>query len=580
MSAWRKFYSVLLLFSIFSSVVYAGDLDYLVKITSPVNVICWNKDSSMFAIAENDTITVRDAQTLEIKYSLFFDNTIDLAFSEENNGENLPSDDVILGISNQFIALWNLQKESTDGIAPDIGYLITPPLSADNKTSRNILKTVFSNSSDFFAAALSDGSIQLYFKLRYTKETVARPLEGHKTPVTSLSFNSDDSLLASVSSDGNIRIWKTNTASLVSSIDFKDYKNQSPVIFSPDSNQLIVCAEKKSGNELVFLSFDGKIKKRLPVKNTIREFTVTPDGRLIIILTENDSFEFYRTDDGSQLGYIPTFAVSKLMCFAFNEDCTQLLTGHQNGSVYKLNVQNVLLSPNKEIPSQIEVERIVTPSESSSENTTSEQNENTIPFYNGSKDSGGFIMENDGFFAQKLSAIEKQLLLKEKYSVLSFGLTANLFNTDDYYSFGCGTETEWHTSKFTAPFYEGINLRAIIAFPSDSFPNSYHTLDGKDTIASPNLLAVSAAAKAGIRIPVSTTIQLFTEILPFIKCNSLVRPGVAASNPCFSAGCRFKTGILIKKFSVSAGVEYDSMWGWCPEFSAAFNIRLSKGEKK
>ena len=81
----------------------------------------------MFAIAENDTITVRDAQTLEIKYSLFFDNTIDLAFSEENNGENLPSDDVILGISNQFIALWNLQKESTDGIAPDIGYLITPP---------------------------------------------------------------------------------------------------------------------------------------------------------------------------------------------------------------------------------------------------------------------------------------------------------------------------------------------------------------------------------------------------------------------------------------------------------------------
>ncbi len=133
MSAWRKFYSVLLLFSIFSSVVYAGDLDYLVKITSPVNVICWNKDSSLFAIAENDTITVRDAQTLKIKYNLFFDNTIDLAFSEENNGENLPSDDVILGISNQFIALWNLQKESTDGIAPDIGYLITPPCQQTEK---------------------------------------------------------------------------------------------------------------------------------------------------------------------------------------------------------------------------------------------------------------------------------------------------------------------------------------------------------------------------------------------------------------------------------------------------------------
>ena len=189
-------------------------------------------------------------------------------------------------------------------------------------------------------------------------------------------------------------------------------------------------------------------------------------------------------------------------------------------------------------------------------------------------------MENDGFFAQKLSAIEKQLLLKEKYSVLSFGLTANLFNTDDYYSFGCGTEAEWYTSKFTAPFYEGVNLRAIIDFPSDSFPNSYHSLDGKSTISAPYLVSVSAAAKAGIGISLSKIIQLFTEILPFIKCNSLVQPGVAASNPRFSAGCRFKTGILVKKFSVSAGVEYDSMWGWCPEFSAAFNIRLSKGEKK
>ena len=50
------------------------------------------------------------------------------------------------------------------------------------------------------------------------------------------------------------------------------------------------------------------------------------------------------------------------------------------------------------------------------------------------------------------------------------------------YPFAIAAESLWYTTKFTAPFYEGVGLKLAVGFPGSDFPKNYKTLNSSANI--------------------------------------------------------------------------------------------------
>ncbi len=281
----------------------------ILEIASPVKTICWNRDDSLFALGEADSIIVRDARSLGVLHKLSFPEGMNLCFSrEEGNSKDFFSD-MILGVSSENIAIWSLPQEAKDE-GTDFSYLLS------FEDGQEVVCAAFSRDSDLIAVAFSDGSVMLYFKLRYTQKLTTKKLEGAARNVHSLAFSPNSSLVAAASSDGAICVWDTIDGTLISEIDsFAGMRT--PVVFSADSKAIYGCKEE---NVVSLMQFNESTLREVRVRGTVSQFTVTPDEKTLIVLTDDGLLEFYALEDGSFLGYIPPFNDSRLISFAFNSN--------------------------------------------------------------------------------------------------------------------------------------------------------------------------------------------------------------------------------------------------------------------
>lgn len=554
--------------------------DRIVKIAEPVRTICWNQDDSLFALGEADSVIVRDANTLGILHTFPFSQEMNLSFSREKGSSEQFYSDMILGISSKNMAIWDLPK-SAENFRPMPDY----PLSFAE--GQNAVCAAFSRDSDFVAVAFDDGSIVLYFKLRYVKQFIQRTLESTMTGVQSLSFSPDSKLLAAASSDGSICIWNTVDCSFLGRIDLFSGM-QTPVVFSADSNSIYGCIKE---NVVSRMSLDGTIQKEIRTNRTVRTFTVTPDDKTLIILTDDGIFEYYAIEDGSFLGFIPPYNTSKLISFAFSSDYSQVLTGHEDGSVYKLYSDDVLLKPDEPVPktpdfgtgtgvvvagqehsgpeegSGAESGRKPRGTSGTAGGTSSAQKSGT---------AGGSSVPQTSYAPQTAPVpFDFQSSLHRRFSAFNVGVSALLLDKEStYYQFGAAVEFDWYTTQFTAPVYEGLGVRVAAAFPADNYPVNYKTLDGTGRIAPPNLFFAEAFIPVGVEVPLGASVNFFSELSLALKVSMLMNPGVTSSEPAFSLGGRVRTGITIAKVAVMVGAEYDSMWGIIPEISLMANFKL------
>ena len=522
--------------------------DRVVKIAEPVKRICWNHDDSLFALGEADSIIVRDAQSLDILHDFSFPQGMNLCFSREGGSSEVFYSDMVLGVSSENMAIWSLPKE-TEYVRTDFSYLLS------FGEGQEVVCAAFSQDSDLIAVAFSDGSVMLYFKLRYTQKLTTKKLEGGTRNVHSLSFSSDSSLVAAASSDGLIYVWDTVDGALISEID-SFVGMRTPVAFSADSKSVYGCIEE---NVVSLMAFNGNVLREVRVQSTMSQFTVTPDDKTLIVLTDDGLLEFYSLESGRLLGYIPPFNDSQLISFAFSSDYSQVLTGHQDGSVYKLLVEDVLRKPDEPVPE--------------------------TPVF----DAGAFVVVSGQEHAGSASGASGQPVyvpfnfqsaLRERFHAFNIGASAIMLDKkSNYYQFGTAAEFGWYTTMFTAPVYEGLGARFAMAFPADNYPTTYKTLDGSGRIAPPYLFFGEVFVPIGVEVPVSTFVSLFSEVAFEAKVSWLMNPGVTSSKQAFSLGGRIRTGIIISKLAVMLGAEYDSMWGLIPEIAVAANFKL-KGKNK
>ena len=561
----------------------------IVKIAEPVKTICWNYDDSLFALGEADSIIVRDARSLAILHDFSFPQGMNLCFSREGGSSEEFYSDMILGVSSQNMAIWSLPREAED-VRTDFSYLLS------FGAGQEVVCAAFSRDSNLIAVAFSDGSVMLYFKLRYTQKLTTKKLEGGARNVHSLAFSPDSSLVASAFSDGSICVWDTVDGALISEIDtFAGMRT--PVVFSADSKGVYGCKEK---NVVSLMAFSGNVLRQVHARSTVSQFTVTPDDRTLIVLTDDGLLEFYSLESGGLLGYIPPFNDSHLISFAFSSDYAQVLTGHEDGSVYKLRVADVLRKPDEPVPENPVFDKgaaVVVPGQehsgggngggsgrSAAEDTDGNSGNNS----NGAKNNEGASAAPRAQVQPVYVPFDFQSSLRERYHAFNVGASAIMLDKkSNYYQFGTAAEFGWYTTMFTAPVYEGLGARFAMAFPADNYPTTYRTLDGSGRIAPPYLFFGEIFVPVGVEVPVSTFVSLFSEVAFEAKVSFLMNPGVTSSKQAFSLGGRIRTGVIISKVAVMLGAEYDSMWGLIPEIAVTANFRLKnkagskgKGAKK
>ena len=552
----------------------------IVKIAEPVKTICWNHDDSLFALGEADAIIVRDARSLGVLHRLSFPQGMNLRFSRERGSGRESYSDMVLGVSSENVAIWSLPQEATN-VRTDFSYLLS---FGDGQV---VVCATFSRDSDLIAVAFSDGSVRLYWRLRATQKLSApMKLEGRARNVHSLAFSPDSpaSLVAAASSDGLIYIWDTMSYALLNKIDtFRGMRT--PVVFSADSKSVYGCKEE---NVVSLMSLDGTVLRQVRARSTVSQFTVTPDDKTLIVLTDNGLLEFYAMEDGRFLGYIPPFNDSQLISFAFSSDYLQVLTGHRDGSVYKLRVADVFRKPDEPVSErQDKGVDVVVPGQGHSGGAgTGERSAADGNGGNGGS-SGQGAGNNGGSSAAPRTQVQPvyvpfdfQSSLRQRFSAVNVGASAIMLDKkSNYYQFGTAAEFGWYTTMFTAPVYEGLGARFAMAFPADNYPTTYKTLDGSGRIAPPYLFFGEIFVPVGVEVPVSTFVSLFSEVAFEAKVSWLMNPGVTSSKQAFSLGGRIRTGIIISKLAVMLGAEYDSMWGLIPEIAVTANFKL-KGKNK
>ena len=541
----------------------------IVKIAEPVKTICWNRDDSLFALGEADSVIVRDAESLDVLHDFSFPQGMNLCFSRQEGykGTGVYSD-VILGVSSENVAIWSLPRErGAEDVSADSDYM----LSFDE--GKEVVCAAFSRTSNDLAVAFSDGTGMLYLRRRGDRNLIAmHKLEDGTLNVHGLAYSPDAYHVAAASSDGSIRVWDAVDGALISEIDtFSGMRT--PVVFSADSKGVYGCIEE---NVVSLMAFNGNVLRQVRARSTVSQFTVTPDDKTLIVLTDDGRLEFYAMEYGRFLGYIPPFNDSQLISFAFSSDYLQVLTGHRDGSVYKLRVADVFRKPDAPVSERQDkgVDVVVPGQEHSGGEGEGEGN-------------------NGGSSAAPRSQAQSapfnfQSALRERFHAFNIGASAIMLDKkSNYYQFGTAAEFDWYTTMFTAPVYEGLGARFAMAFPADNFPVTYKTLDGSGRIAPPYLFFGEVFVPIGVEVPVGTFVSLFSEVAFEAKVSWLMNPGVTSSKQAFSLGGRIRTGIIISKLAVMLGAEYDSMWGLIPELSVTANLKLkgkggskSKGGKK
>ncbi len=237
-----------------------------------------------------------------------------------------------------------------------------------------------------------------------------------------------------------------------------------------------------------------------------------------------------------------------------------MLTGHEDGSVYKLSVEDVIRKPDEPMPAVPVFDagaRVVVPGQEHSGNASGA--------------AGG---------GAAYAPFDFQSSLRQRFSAFNVGASAIMLDKKSaYYQFGTAAEFGWYTTMFTAPVYEGLGARFAMAFPADNYPMTYKTLDGSGRIDPPYLFFGELFVPVGVEVQVSQFVSLISEVAFEAKVSFLMNPGVTSSKQVFSLGGRIRTGIVISKLAVMLGAEYDSMWGLIPEISLMANFKVKSKAK-
>lgn len=511
-------------FVLFSSILTLKVFPQVVKTPFPVTSLSWNVNDDFFAFTEENTVFLRDCKTYSLSDTLPIKNIDRIMFSNEGKHQ------ILLTITKEgFFAVYNLEEKENGLLRFD-----PEPYFTMDCTNENPVKCVtFGKNSDYAALALEDNSINMFFKLRFTKDAIFKKLEGHSEEIFSLNFSTNEKYLASTSVDNHAIIWSCNSQEKL--LEFSDIYTQSriPVQFLSDSETIIA-----PENETTFCIYNIEGEKTISIDTLHKIKGIKPLNRqdTVAIVNENDEIELYDLSAKKWLGYIPSCDLSEMTDFEFNSDNTRILMGYESGSIFEFSVKDVLLSPGQKPPKKIMVS-----------GRAYEEDGSGI---GGGKSGGsrgwgitnGTFKTRDGNYA---------------------GATIKVRSAPAPYNLSTGLSFSFLNYNLLKPFYTGACATPYIGFPKENYPYKY--TKNNRTLESPLLAGVELYAPFGIFImpfvnyEIGISAELFAGTGLCFLWNRSFGAESASSKPFASFTAGTKVSAFWKYFTASLCAQWDSV---------------------
>ena len=443
-----------------------------------------------------------------------------------------------------FFSVYNL-KETEGGL---LRFDPEPYFTMDCTNENPVKCATFGKNSDYAALALEDNSINMFFKLRFTKDAIFKKLEGHSEEIFSLNFSTNEKYLASTSVDNHAIIWSCNSQEKL--LELTDIYTQSriPVQFLSDSETIIA-----PENETTFCIYNIEGEKTISIDTLHKIKGIKPLNRqdTVAIVNENDEIELYDLSEKKWLGYIPSCDLSEMTDFEFNSDNTRILMGYESGSIFEFAVKDVLLSPGQKPPKKIMVS-----------GRAYEEDGSGI---GGGKSGGsrgwgitnGTFKTRDGNYA---GATVKVRSAPAPYN-LSTGLSFSFLNYD-----------------LLKPFYTGACATPYLGFSKENYPYKY--TKNNRTLESPLLAGVELYAPFGIFImpfvnyEIGISAELFAGTGLCFLWNRSFGAESASSKPFASFTAGTKVSAFWKYFTASLCAQWDSVQKIMISADLGFSVKL------
>ena len=537
----------------------------VVKLPYAVTSLSVNTDDTILAVSDSTCISTYNTSDYTLISDIDDENINRVLFYQEQNGELL----IAMTHAGKFV-LYRRSSGDKKVYGKTEEYLLT-----DYRNGKTISSNAFSKNTNYSAAAFSDYSIQIYFKLRFIQDMITRTVEGHQSEIYGLEFSNDEKYLASVSKDGTAYIWTCSNYKQAARIDNVYTESAIPVYFTTDSLSVISMEDSTSFR---ISDLKGEKTARINTGRKIRALLPLSDPDTIAVLNDKNEIVIYSIRQQKAVGVmrLPQTEMSDITAFDFCHTERAAFAGCASGAVYKLKLIDLLKSQDEkpEIGQQSsKPQSTVTgdsegksPPESKDDQTVQEKDAQDLP-----------IAEEESEPAKAF----KPALKTEKVGWLTLAVLAGFLQpekTNFQYLFG--VDVCFRNTYLTAPVYIGAGLRAHIALPKRPFPFQYEDFNGK-AVASPFLWMGELYIPVGIEVVLDRRgyAVLFEEAAFTARLSILSQPKVTASKPFFSYGGRVSTGISVKFFTFSVGLNYDSLWKLFPEIMLGGRIDFKSGSK-
>lgn len=522
----------------------------VIKIPSSVLALDWNADSSVFAYSEANSVTIRDADDFsKIKtFSVSDENVQQLKFvaNKEKSFEQL----VTVSDSSE-LKIYRL---------PGIINTITRKFE-DNDECR----ISFSKNGNYIAAVTSENDIHVYLQLYISNSLTGLTLKcpssstaedesesntenkNKSVQIISLAFDSFSKKIAALRSDSSVVIWNMSSVEPVTVIAGA-YTKIPCMEFTEDSANIIFAS---SEDTIEIRNFLGETVNKISCEDKINSFRLAEDKKTLVVLTKKNQFRYYALDSAEYLGYIPSWNKTAITSYAFSSDSKKLLVGHEDGSIYILNVKDVFYKPGK----KPNLYRVYVAQENVSAGTR------YLPSGEGAESSGGTALSSSAEMVQAFRTRNAHSVeVRADCSILSgiYGIQSGL----------CAGYTNAGVVK---PFYFGGLVRVACAFPSQNFPYTYRS--SGSVIANPLLTSFSAVVPFGISLfPFASDVDVFAELSAGMSVFSLVQPAGAMFGTYFTPCASLCVGGAFKKISFFAGINWDSVTAFSLRFGAGYRF--------
>lgn len=589
---------VCFIFFLFSLSIYGqdvGDAESVAAADVPAPVIVtpgavvnlqWDSTDAVFAYMEKDRIRIRSSKAPygnigSVKLAGVLDYSM---YHEIDSGMQL-----IAGASDGTMAVWSIFAEipppspyaldynkvtnsESISLRPDapFGRMAGPneylPDFINNATSgRAINVLTFSEDSSYIAEHFGEtGEIGMHFRLRYTSELVSRQVVGKNLSVYSMAFSEDKELLAAAGTDGSIRMWSSFSGRLLH--EHSQYpESRVPIHFVKGTYNLLVAA---SPNRLIVMAPTGRELSGMDARGKIVDVKILSDKQRVAMLTDENRLELYRLEDGKYIGYIPSFNVTSMTSFDFNSDDSKLLMGHEDGSVYMVNLKAVVVAPRRAPSLRLisEDEVVVKGSEFTER----------IPFAEyGDTDPNAplFVMGARRIFAEPGHSVDFLVGTTFLPAPFTMSLDAQLGYSNGF---------------LLHPLYFGLTWRSSWGFPQMNFPYIYH--HGDVEYDPPLLVDWVLEVPFGLCfVPWNFGLEIYAELAAGYAMHELWNRRLG--NQAVTAGVNsghfhgaFVTAVTIgfgwKGALLKVSGEWDSELGWTGQVSLGYSLGLPVPKKK